>query len=279
MKNILVPTDFSKNASNAYKYAIKLAEFFKSRITLLHVYETPVLYTSMPMATQLDYGVIVQAANDRMKKFFAKHAKESSKVGVELMLQQGLPSARITETALEKKSDLIVVGRTGTSAVERFFIGSNTSRVINNAPCPVLAIPPNFKYNGMKKIVFATDLTADNLSYAKQIVTFASLFKSDLIFLYVDSKMKVMDDGFLEGMTRKIRQHVKYSKISGYVSTDVNVSKGINFFLKKYKADCLVMLTHHRKFYQVLWNRSITSAEAFHTSIPLLALPAKDELF
>ncbi len=38
-KNILVPTDFSQYSDKAFKEAVILAEKFKSKIYLLHVYD------------------------------------------------------------------------------------------------------------------------------------------------------------------------------------------------------------------------------------------------
>ena len=38
MQTILVPTDFSDNAKNAYQFAVKVAEKQEADLTLLHVF-------------------------------------------------------------------------------------------------------------------------------------------------------------------------------------------------------------------------------------------------
>ena len=47
MKNILCPTDFTKSSENALLYAADLARIYKSKIILMHAYETPVIYTDV----------------------------------------------------------------------------------------------------------------------------------------------------------------------------------------------------------------------------------------
>ena len=43
MEIILVPTDFSKNASNAIDYAVEIAQLTQAKLILFHVYQVPVV--------------------------------------------------------------------------------------------------------------------------------------------------------------------------------------------------------------------------------------------
>ncbi|CAN5398746.1 universal stress protein [soil metagenome] len=278
MMTILVPTDFSANAENASRFAMEMAKETKSRILLMHTYETPVLYSDIPLLEmKLDFKTIRNSALERLKKFYNKLIEIAPGVKVEMLLCQGLASARIEETALEKKADLIVMGTTGNGAVERVLIGSNTSRVIRNAPCMVLAVPPRAKFNGLKKMVYATNLLTDNLRHTKAILPLAKTFNAEIIFLTVNTSAFVgSEDEDLKKMTGKIKGEVRYPKISGYVCENANVANGINYFIKKQKADCLVMYTYHRSMLSKIFNSSITKAVAIHTSIPLLVIHDTD---
>src|SRR6188768_1364823 len=97
MKTILVPTDFSKNADNACKYAIGIAKETKAKIILMHAYETPVLYTEVPMTMQMDVMMFEKSASVELKKYHKKISEIAKGVKIELVLQQGLASARIKE--------------------------------------------------------------------------------------------------------------------------------------------------------------------------------------
>ncbi|MBL7923724.1 MAG: universal stress protein [Bacteroidia bacterium] len=273
MKTILCPTDFSKSSENAVKYAIDLARLFKSKILLMHAYETPVIYTDVTVSSvQLDFEMLREAALKQLKKFYAKMLEHTKDVQFELILQQGLPSARTIEIAIEKKADMIVMASTASTQVQRFLIGSNATRVVRDAPCKVMLVPPKARFSGMKKIVFSTDLSEENLIASNQVANFAQMFKSELVFLNVDNKSLVHDESDLSRVTHRIRQYVQYPKMKGYVCTDLNIADGITFFLKNEKADCLAMATHHRKFLQAIANPSITKRVSYRTDIPLLII-------
>jgi len=64
--------------------------------------------------------------------------------GVNLIsvLRIGEAGRRILEYAQEKDIDLIVVGRQGAGKVGRILFGNVAERVMRNAECPVLVIPP-----------------------------------------------------------------------------------------------------------------------------------------
>ncbi len=273
MKTILCPTDFSKSAENALMYAVELARVYKSKIILMHAYETPVIYTDVTVATvQIDFEELKAGALNKLKKYYSKIHGEVSDVPFELVLQQGLPSSRINEIAIEKNVDLIVMATTASSQVQRFLVGSNASRVVKDSQCLLMLVPPKAKFEGLKKIIFTTDLSKENLLASQSVVDIAKTFKSELIFLNVDNQTLVHDDTDLDNVTHKIKQYVSYPKMKGYVCTDLNTADGITYFMKHHKADCLAMVTHHRKFINALANPSVTKRIAYKTDVPLLVI-------
>lgn len=277
MKTILCPTDFSKSSENAVKYAAALARLYKSKIVLMHAYETPVIYTDVTVSSvQIDYELLRETALKQLRKFYAKIIETVKDVSFELILQQGLPSARTVEIAIEKKADMIIMASTASSQLQRFLIGSNASRVLRDAPCKVMLIPPKARFTGIKKIVFTTDMSDGNLTASHQIADFAQMFRAELIFLNVDNRTLMHDESDLIRMTHRIKQFIRYPKMKGFVCTDLNVADGITFFLKSEKADCLAMATHHRKFLQAIANPSITKRVSYRTDIPLLVTHLTD---
>jgi nucleotide-binding universal stress UspA family protein len=188
MKTLLVPVDFSKNSKTAVEFAIGIAEKMKSSIILLHVFETPIIYSEIPLTTvQMDFAVIHDTAARRLKEFYKSIKTKAGSVSIELMLSQGLPSSRIHDIALERKVDLIVMGSTGKGLAGRMILGSNASRIIKNSPCLVLVIPPKSKFRGFKKIVYSTDLTNDSIRHTTSILPLARNFNSEIIYLHVNS--------------------------------------------------------------------------------------------
>lgn len=273
MKTIICPTDFSKASENAVQYAVALARKYQSKIILLHAYETPVIYTDVTVASlQIDFEAIRENALKQLKKFYSRILESVNDIQFELVLQQGLPSARIIELAIEKKADMVVMATTASSQLQRFLIGSNASRVVREAPCKVLLVPPKARFTGLKKIVYTTDLSDENLIASNQVAGIAERFNTELVFLNVDNKSLVHDDNDLKRITHRIRQFVSYPKMKGFVCTDLNIADGITFFLKSQKADCLAMATHHRRIFQSMVNPSVTKRVSYQTNLPLLVI-------
>ena len=273
MKTIICPTDFSRHSNNAVRYAIDLAQKVKAAVILQHVYEIPVVYSDMAVATYQITETEVRSMVEKKLAALQKRLKAAyPKVSITTALASGLASDRIIKLAKEQKADLIVMSSTSTSALERALIGSNTARVINSAPCQLLIVPPSSKFKEIKKIVYTTDLKEKNLKDAEKMSGFAKLFKANITFLYIDTKLLASDDKTIENMTRKVRQNINYPNISGYVCNDADVASGIRFFLKKHPASMLCMITHHRGLLEGIWNRSVTKKVAAHLSLPLLVL-------
>ncbi|WP_240452417.1 universal stress protein [Virgibacillus sp. YIM 98842] len=52
----------------------------------------------------------------------------------------GKPAAELIKYADENKVDLIVIGNRGLSGIKKFFMGSVSQKVTNDAPCAVFVM-------------------------------------------------------------------------------------------------------------------------------------------
>lgn len=279
MTSILCATDFSTNANHAIQYCLALAKKINGNVFILHGYESPLAFTEMPMTAIVNAEAqIRQAAENKLEKIKSKAAEQFPSVSIITIVEPGLAADLVTTHADKMDADLIVIGKTGTGKVERFFIGSTASKVIQRANCPVLCIPKGFKYKELKRIVFATDLKENNLKATGALIEFAKLFQAEIIFLFVDDKHVLHSDETVNDMTKTIRKRVKYPKISGYVCKNRKVSDGIEYFLKHHSADLLAMFTQKKKFPDSLFHPSITKAMANKTSLPLFVLERSERI-
>jgi len=279
MKTIICPVDFSPNANNAALYATQVGNEFNSRILLVHVYESPILLTEASVEISWDLGIAIKEnAEKRMEALRNNLLSKNKGVFIDTKIIEGFPAPEICSLAIAENADTIIMGATGKGKAQRMIIGSTASKVMSDARCPVLLIPRLTKYKGIKKIVIATDLNKDNLALAKQIVPFARHFNAEIAFVFVDDKHLIHSEEYIAKMSGKIRSHVHYQKLSGYVSENKSVSDGINYFVKKHSADLLVMFKHKKLFPGSFLNPSITKKMSFITKIPLLSIPVETSI-
>jgi nucleotide-binding universal stress UspA family protein len=280
MKTIICPVDFSTESDNAALYASQISKQFKSRIILIHVYETPVLFTeaSIQVAQEIEASLRT-TVQERIEKLKERLLSIINDAHIESRILQGFPVQEICNCAIKEDADVIIMGASGKGRIERTIIGSTSSKVISDANCPVLLIPKNIKYSGIERIVFATDLNEDNLTAAKQILLFAKHFNSEIVFVYVDDNNLLHSNEYISNMSKKIRSHIHYNRISGYVSENISITGGIEAFLKKHPADLLVMFNHNRHFPNNFLNPSLTRKMSRLTKTPLLSLPVQVHVF
>lgn len=140
INTILVPVDFSDDASAALDYAIELAQDFNAEIHLIHAYQTMV-------AAAAPYGVSVPIAlNEDLRKAAAASLAEWNervvKAGLTVAthLSPDTPSSAIVAAATTMGVDLIVMGTRGLTGLRHVIVGSVAERTVRTAPCPVLTV-------------------------------------------------------------------------------------------------------------------------------------------
>ena len=138
IKKILWATDFSDEAQEALVYANLFAQAFNAKITALHVvpdFSPALLDTAAVVKGELVKRVefIKNESAERLEKI-----KKSKDIPFRILIKEGTTSKKIIEAAEEEKSDLIVMGKKGLSALEKLFIGSVAIQVLHNSPVPLL---------------------------------------------------------------------------------------------------------------------------------------------
>ncbi len=150
MKNILVCSDLLEDTlpalATARHYAVALRPENVS-VTLLFVMDTPVSLVT-PIggleAGWVDLEPTIQEgekrAKERLGEIAASHFSEFSPEILVKRTVQSIPD-EIVAIAEEQKFDLIVVAKHSRSGMERFLLGSVTTKVVQNARCAVLVVP------------------------------------------------------------------------------------------------------------------------------------------
>ncbi len=140
MRHILVPVDFSDCSLHALEYALRFAQQFGSRVTLLHVVEPALHPDSYLIAPAFD-GTnqnLLQAARERLEDICEKRV--GTRLHADTLVRMGRAYSEIPDTAKALGADLVVLGTHGYSGMKHVLLGSTAERVVRNAPCPVLTV-------------------------------------------------------------------------------------------------------------------------------------------
>ncbi|MBC3889556.1 hypothetical protein GH810_14680 [Acetobacterium paludosum] len=145
MKKILVPVDGSEISLKGADKAVELAKKFESEVTFLSVIETKPLFYGTGVIPTNSLELIKQIEDNQSEEFekllgSLLEKYKSSGLVLKKKVIAGAVDAEIEEFAKEEYFDLIVMGKRGMSAAKRFFVGSNTRKIIEIAPCSVLVV-------------------------------------------------------------------------------------------------------------------------------------------
>ena len=142
-KHILVPTDGSLPSKKAFAEALRIARASGARLTVFHVVP-PWIYPVFdePMLNferlERDYLVATSRATEKILSRLSRDAKAAA-VPCETHHETAAnPAQAIVDEAKAAKCDLIVMGSHGRTGLARYFLGSETARVLALTRLPVL---------------------------------------------------------------------------------------------------------------------------------------------
>lgn len=277
IKTILVPTDFSANAKIALNYAIKLAKDENSRIILFHAYH--LAYYSGDVTPELipELNLVAEKEIDKRLLALAKKVENESGIECEVLMQQGLFVDIIEQVVKKKKVSMIIMGTKGKTALEEMIMGSNTTKVIQNVSCPVIAVPEKGKHSTIKKIVYATDYHSMDVKSLEFLIDLAKDAKAHIdVVHFVDENSEREKVDHLSDFEKKMDKRNDFKNISYKLLDGSEIEQTFDKYIKKESINLIGVSTKHRTFLErVFGKRSVTKKLLHHTNVPLIAFHHK----
>lgn len=159
VNRILYPTDLSENANFAFGHAIRIANCYEAKITILYVLED--LPPNVLMIMQTFHGrdrwediqqgnreEILQSIRKRIEAFCAEVASnipECPFVTDEILVETGHPVKMILHHLEKKPCEMVVMGSRGHGVLKEALLGSTSHRVLRGSSKPVLVVPLPWK--------------------------------------------------------------------------------------------------------------------------------------
>lgn len=268
MKTILLPTDFSQPARKAFAYASKL---FKGkndvRFVLVHAYEVPSKSGMLISIEDLVKSDVESQLIDEVK-FLTEELGMTKKL--ETFVYEGDIDEALEAAVKKYEANLIIMGTKGASGVKEFFIGSNATKVIRKAICPVIAVPEDALEERPGKILIPVDSERLSEESVKRIKEFALTFNAEVEVLNVASEKsdELVDRNKLESF---FDQQLNGPELSYTYQVSNDVVGNIMDALSD-ECDMIVMFPHRNNFFDSIFHKSVTNKIASRTNVPLMAI-------
>lgn len=278
IKKILVPTDFSPIAANAFQYAVWFAQKYNAAIQLLNIVYPATESIELPsMAAQITQDR-VHLSKQQLETFIEENlaiVKQKHELPVLPVvtsdLDIGYPVSLISTYAKREHFDLIIMGTKGAhNAVEQTF-GSVTTATIAKSDCPVLAIPEEIDTQKIQSVAYATDLSEGTPLHIWEASKLLHPFAPSFRVVHVQSKEAVERSLDIAKLEHFFEDHSTLD-IRCYNLKNEDVLEELDEFVENRVIDLLIMYKPKRSIFDRIFHRSITRKMALNTKVPLLVL-------
>lgn len=136
-KKIMVTTDFSDNAAEAYPYAIDIAEKAGAKVDLIHV-------LSFEQFDEEEKDLSLRKIREERLKLLEKEhfGRISNQISNEVIVSQDSVHEAIFNHVQNNEYNLIVMATVGRTGINYLMMGSTTANVVRHVKTAVLSVNP-----------------------------------------------------------------------------------------------------------------------------------------
>jgi nucleotide-binding universal stress UspA family protein len=277
MKKIIVPTDFSDEATKALSVAAQLSRLFNADLHVVHVLPTVLPGHSLRLhdaGTQYRdaLGLVEEAYDDLLLLPFLSGLRVHTHV-----LNEAEPVAILDDKRFAN-ADLLVMSSTGTGGIRGSLLGSNAEHLIRHAKMPVLVLKNPPGYLDLKTVVFASDFNDHYASSMDFLKTLLDGFDYPAVhLLFVNTLSHFVPSRQIRERMETFVTHYSLGMCTFNQQDDYDVETGLLDFAAANKADLIILGTHGRRGIRHLLQGSVAESVANHASIAVLTLPLHAE--
>ena len=275
MKKILVTTDFSTNSKKAIRFALQIASQMECELLFYNVIK--IMQPTIWKQSEFEEYTIAEMAQKQkqLQKFVETIFQKQNFLKVNYQCACGINmdvEEQIISFAKKNNADYICISTRCAGIIKKLF-GTNTSKLINSSPIPIIVVPHNYRIKPISSLCYASDL--ENLSLElKTIDTFSKELKVKMIVLHYDYDSEANRDRLSKLAAKYATEYIMFN-FRELETEDILLFQMQND-IEKLNPSLLLLFTHQNKnWLERLFNPSKTGGMSFNTKIPMLVFRKK----
>lgn len=271
MKSLIVGTDFSEGSYVALELAVDIANRMRCGIKLVWVRREKMLFTG----EQLD--MLTNLAQDKMKSLCDKYSPLLEAGTIQCEILNGKVSTAIADAARRELAPMIVIGTNGASGFEKFFVGSQAVRIVQDSPCPVLTMRQGYDFHKrLERIVVPIRVNSNSRQKVPPAAAMARIFGSTVHILGLldlkeeESALRTYIGQSIDYLEREgIPYHFEIRTYSTYSDTVLRYADEI-------KADLVIINTEQDRVISQFFLGTNAQQVVHKSQIPVLCIHPED---
>jgi len=283
MKNILVLTDFSKNAEEAAELGATLSSKLNTNLLLFNTCATNAMvpFVAEPwMMDEVIWGDDDSRDNlnrlaSQLKQFVGQLNAKAYKPLIYCDNGEGKLGAIVPEIICRKNIELIIMGARKDDQNEDDLFGSDLNSVIQISSRPILVVESKINLNLLNKVIFATNFDKSDMLAIHYLVKLGELLNFELEIVHINHPDKTAASSGQEIILIEQVTSLNYPKVTYHEIKGNNIVENIMRIYKDSGAGLLAMVHHQHSFIMRLLHRSTTKMMLNNQQIPLMIFPSK----
>ena len=276
-KRILIPTDFSKNALNATRYALDLysklnCEFYFLNVFRLDSYSTDNLFIPEPGSSEYEAAKAVSEEGLVKLLDILKLHHDNPKHSYHTISSFNFLSEALMQIIAEKDIDLVVMGTQGATRSQSIIFGSNTVNAIEKIrACPVLAVPEDIRFSSPREIVFPTDYkSAFKRKELAYLIEISKMHDTAIRVLYISKNAELNDE---QKNNQKLLGEILGTLNHSFHTLSLkDVSDGLTGFVESRDSDMIAFINRKHFFFSSIFSKPLVKEIGYAATVPILAL-------
>lgn len=271
MEKILVPCDFSEEATNAFRLAIDMAHILSAEIDVVTVIELPIMHEDVltPMASFDE--TLLKELRERAEEKFAEMKSNYSKEHLPIVtrIEFGPVVTSLLDCIESQQISLVIMGTKGSTGLAEVLIGSTAEKIVRHASCPVMVVKKHAMLSDLKNIVFPNSIEDGQEDLVMHVKALQFALNAKLHLVWIDTSLKESD---LYVVTNKLEEFARRFMLTNYtvnVFAAKDMEVGVIDFTHKINADMVAMGTHARKGLSHFFKGSVTEDVVNHVDCPV----------
>lgn len=277
-RKILLPTDFSANASQAINYALGIYKDEPCVFYLLNVFY--VKSKDIESLINMDkgsgrYETSKENSESKLNQLLdslasrengnPKHSFQTISVFNDVL-------EAIKTTVEEKDIELIVMGTRGETNTRSTVYGSTALSVMEKVRnCPVIVVPESTKMGLPKEIVFPTSyethFKSRELTY---LIDIAKQCKASIKVLHTSDDDKLTEKQLSN--KKLLEENFEDVNHSFHYLSNMSVPTAINCFVESRESDMVAFINKKHTFFSSILSQPLVKGIAYDSKVPLLVM-------